>query len=197
MNLPRATHTNYKINISSYSKTFRHLIFRGFWIILLATNFLAHSQETQTRINLHLADVLSIEESSEANDGIVDFFYDSVGDYNSEKVSTVPNSLIITFSRPFDLKVRANGVNFENGQNSIPVNVLTIRRNESSSLTGTSFPVILSSEDQILVHGAGKGSRLNLDLDYLIPQEKSASPDILGKPSGTYTQTITYTACAI
>ncbi|MCG2417937.1 peptidoglycan-binding protein LysM, partial [Aequorivita sp. F47161] len=36
-----------------------------------------------------------------------------------------------------------------------------------------------------------------LELDYLIPAAKSSSSDILGKPAGTYTQTVTYTATAL
>lgn len=155
------------------------------------------AQQATTTINLVLTDVISIEPGSAANDGTVDFYYENENDYNSEKTNTVPNSLIITFSKPFDLKVKANGENFENGSNFIPVNVLTIKRNESSQITGTSSPVILSTEDQVLVSGADRGSKLSLDLDYTIPQAKSASTDILGKPAGTYTQQITYTATAL
>ncbi|MDN6289716.1 MAG: hypothetical protein L0J63_05425 [Tetragenococcus koreensis] len=144
-----------------------------------------------------MADVISIEPGSAANGGSVDFHYENQSDYNSEKTNTVPNSLIITFSKPFDLKVKANGKNFENGTNFIPVNVLTIKRNESSQITGTSAPIILSTQDQVLVSGADRGSKLNLDLDYIIPQTKSSSTDMLGKPAGTYTQEVTYTATAL
>lgn len=156
-----------------------------------------HAQEAKTRVNIVLADVLSIDSGSAANGGNVDFHYETVADYNSEKTATVANSLIITFTKPFELKVKANGENFENGSNAIPVNVLTIKRNPSSNMTGTSSPVILSTEDQVLVSGIGHGSRLTLDLDYVIPQARSSSLDILGKPGGTYTQTVTYTATAL
>ncbi len=155
------------------------------------------AQQATTTVNIVLADVLSIDPGSAANGGTVNFNYENVNDYNSEKMTTVPNSLVITFSKPFDLKVKANGENFENGSNSIPVNVLTIQRNESSQVTGNSSPVVLSTQDQILVSGAGQGSKLSLDLDYVIPQSKSSSLDILGKPAGTYTQKITYTATAL
>ncbi|MCZ4317486.1 peptidoglycan-binding protein LysM [Aequorivita viscosa] len=155
------------------------------------------SQKATTTINLTLTDVLSIELGSVANGGMVDFQYDNVSEYNSEKTTTVPNSLIITFSKPFDLKVKANGANFENGSNVIPVDVLTIRRNESSQLTGVSAPVVLSTQDQVLITGADRGSKLNLDLDYIIPQARSSSTDIMGKPAGIYTQKVTYTLTAI
>lgn len=157
----------------------------------------AQAQQAKTRVNIVLADVISIESGSAANGGNVDFHYENVNDYNSEKVTTVPNSLIITFTNPFDLKVKANGENFENGSYNIPVNVLTIKRNASSQITGNSSPIILSTQDQVLISGADRGSKLNLDLDYIIPQSRSSSTDILGKPAGTYTQQITYTATAL
>lgn len=165
-------------------------------IILISVSF-ASAQTATTRINLKLADVLSIDPGSAANGGSVDFNYNNVADYNSEKTTTVSNSLIITFSKPFDLKVKANGENFENGSNIIPIDVLTIRKNESSQIAGTSTPIILSTQDQVLISGADRGSKLSLDLDYIIPQAKSSSTDILGKPAGNYTQMITYTATAL
>lgn len=165
-------------------------------IMIIGANT-ALAQKATTTINLVLADVISIEPSSAANGGTVDFLYENVNDYNSEKTTTIPNSLIITFTKPFDLKVRANGENFENGSNFIPVNVLTIKRNESSQITGNSSPIILSTQDQVLISSANSGSKLNLDLDYIIPQARSSSSDILGKPAGTYTQKVTYTATAL
>lgn len=155
------------------------------------------AQNATTKINLVLADVISIDSGSAANGGSVDFHYANVNDYNSEKTTTIPNSLIITFTKPFDLKVKANGESFENGSNFIPVNVLTIERNKSSQITGASSPIILSTQDQVLISGANSGNKLNLDLDYIIPQARSSSVDILGKPAGHYSQKITYTATAL
>lgn len=167
------------------------------FIYLLISSVSLNAQEATTSINIILADVLSIDSESAANGGSVDFYYENVADYNSEKIATVPQSLIITFSKAFDVKVKANGHSFESGANSIPVDVITIRRNESSTVSGTSSPVVLSTQDQLLVSGAALGSKLHLNLDYIIPQAKSSSSDILGKPSGTYTQTVTYSASAL
>jgi len=171
------------------------LVFSSILLMFGSNTILA--QGATTTINLVLADVISIDPGSAANGGTVDFHYENVNDYNSEKTTTINNSLIITFTKPFDLKVKANGENFENGSNSIPVNVLTIKRNESSKINGNSAPIVLSTQDQVLISGADRGSKLNLDLDYIIPQARSSSNDILGKPAGTYTQKITYTATAI
>lgn len=156
-----------------------------------------NAQEVSTTINITLADILCINSDSAANGGNVDFAYETVADYNSQKTSTVPKSLIITFSKDFDVRVKASGEYLVSGTNSIPVNVITIRRNESSTVTGVSNPIELSTSDQVLVAGAALGHLLQLDIDYIIPESKSSSTDILGKPSGTYTQTVVYTATAL
>ncbi len=158
---------------------------------------MARAQQITTAVNLVLTDVIYIDPGSAANGGQVDFNYENANDYNSEKTASVPNSLIITFTKPFDLKVKANGENFESGSNSIPVNVLSVQCNASSQINGISTPIILSTQDQVLISGADSGYKMNLDLDYTIAQGRSSSVDILGKPAGNYTQMVTYTATAL
>lgn len=168
-----------------------------FFIILGLGSAKISAQEATTTINLILSDVILIEPSSEAKGGSVNFYYENENDYHSKKTSSVPNSLIITNSKPFDLKVKANGENFENGSDYIPVNVLTIKQSENSQVNGTASPVVLSAENQTLINDVGPSSQLNIDLDYIIPKAKSSSTDILGKPEGTYTQKVTYTVSAL
>ena len=190
INPKQASHIRDHIKCSNLSVLFLIVIF-------FTLQSQAQEATTTTTIKLILADIISIEPASMANGGTVDFQYENVGDYNSEKINTVKNSLLITFSKPFDLNVKSHGENFENGSHYIPVNVLTIRRNESSQIIGNSSPIILSTQDQILLSSTGVGSKLNLDLDYIIPKARSSSSDILGKPAGTYIQKITYTATAL
>lgn len=193
--IPQLTNSQKKFSVTIALKTI------GSRILLLTALFLAttiaHAQVGTTSVNINLMDVLSIDTESAANGGTVDFRYETVEDYNSQKTTTIPKSLVVTFSKAFDVKVKANGEYFVNGSNLIPINVITIQRNQSSTLKGKSTPIVLSTEDQVLVGGAALGSKLQLDLDYIIPQSKSSSNDILGKPSGTYTQTVTYTASAL
>lgn len=190
-------------NISVFNKGNSPLNFKkiGLPLVMLCvlslSTMVATAQEASSTINIILADVLSIDPESAAMDGSVDFSYQTAADYNSEQVATVPKSLVITFSKDFDVRVKANGEYFESGNNFIPVNVITIRKNASSTLTGTSSPVVLSTTDQILVSGAALGYKLQLDLDYLIPASKASSNDILGKPAGNYTQKVIYTATAL
>lgn len=178
----------------SFTKLGLPITILGF--LFLSTTVLK-AQEASTSINIILADVLSIHPESAANGGSIDFMYQTVADYNSEKIATVPKSLIITFSKDFDVRVKADGEFFKSGSDLIPINVITIRKNESSTISGTSTPVVLSTTDQILIGGAALGSKLHVDLDYIIPASKSSSVDIFGKPAGNYTQKAIYTATVL
>ncbi len=149
-----------------------------------------------TRVNIILNDVISIDAGSVANGGVVDFNYVTAADYNSDKTVNVPTSLKVTSTKNFDVKVKADGANFTDGTNNIPVNVLTINA-AGGTIAGTQATIVLSTTDQTLIANAPLGSALTLDLDYTIPAAKSSSADILGKPAGTYTQTVTYTATAL
>ncbi|KUJ52153.1 hypothetical protein, partial [Chryseobacterium sp. JAH] len=142
------------------------------------------------------------DSGSTAIGNTVDFNYATAADYNSDQTITKANSLKITSTKNFNVKVKAGGGSFVNGTNLIPVNVLTIKAAAAAgSMGGTKTPVVLSETDQTLVSNAPLGSALTLNLDYTIPASKSASKssssDILGKPAGTYTQTVTYTATAL
>lgn len=154
--------------------------------------------KTSTKVEINLAEVISIDPGSVAIGGRVDFNYKTAADYNTVSNAVVPNSLIVTSSKSFNIDVKADGENFENGEALIPVDVLTIKpvKGGTTTMTGDQQKVVLSTKPQTLIQGADLGSAVTLELDYEIPAAKSSSSDILGKPAGTYTQTITYTATA-
>lgn len=159
----------------------------------------AQNNTATTTVNITLADVIAIDQtSSAAAGGVVNFNYSSAEDYNSDQTVNVPTSLVVTSTNTFDIKVKADGADFVNGTNNIPVDVLTIKpvMTGTTTMTGNPSNVVLSTTDQTLVSGAELGSNRVLELDYFIPEAKSSSPAILGKPAGTYTQTVTYTATA-
>ncbi|MBD8084651.1 peptidoglycan-binding protein LysM [Chryseobacterium caseinilyticum] len=170
-----------------------------FGAIILGTNSVqAQNTTATTTVNITLSDVISIDNGSTAIGNNVDFVYTTAADYNSDQTVTKANSLKVTSTKNFNVKVKAGGSNFISGSNSIPVNVLTIKAAASAgTMGGTKTAVVLSTVDQNLVTNAPLGSSLTLNLDYLIPASKSSSADILGKPAGTYTQTVTYTATAL
>ncbi|MCZ4317487.1 peptidoglycan-binding protein LysM [Aequorivita viscosa] len=149
-----------------------------------------------TTVNITLADVISILPSSAANGGNINFSYDTASAYHADQTKNQPNALIVTSTKTFDVAVKAGGTNFTDGTNLIPVDVLTIKpvSGGNTTMTGTQSNVVLTTNDQKIVTGATLGSEVVLDIDYEIPAAKASSPDILGKPAGTYTQTVIYTA---
>jgi hypothetical protein len=155
-----------------------------------------NSEQISTSVNIILADIISMDVGTVASGGSVDFNYLNTTDYNSSKNVTVPNSLVIISSKNFDVKVKSEGANFVSGANVIPVDILQVKAIPGGSLTGTLNEVTLSTTDQVLVSNASSGAKQSLNIAYSISAEK-ASQILLGKPKGTYTQTVTYTATAL
>ena len=155
-----------------------------------------NSEQVTTAVNIILADVIAMDIGTVASGGTVDFNYVDTTDYNSSKNVTVPNSLVIISSKNFDVKVKSEGANFVSGANVIPVDILQIKAIAGGSLMGTMNEVTLSTTDQVLVSNASSGAKQSLNIAYSISAEK-ASKGLLGKPAGTYTQTVTYTATAL
>ncbi|WP_365866958.1 peptidoglycan-binding protein LysM [Chryseobacterium sp.] len=155
-----------------------------------------NSEQVSNSVNIVLSDVISMDIGAVASQGTVDFNYVNTTDYNSSKKVTVPNSLVIISSKNFDVKVKSEGSNFVSGTNVIPVDILQVKAIPGGSLMGTLNEVTLSATDQVLVGNASSGSKQSLNIAYSISAEK-ASKVLLGKPKGTYTQTVTYTATAL
>lgn len=155
-----------------------------------------NSGQMSTSVNIILSDVIAMDIGSVASEGAVDFNYGNTNDYNSAKNVTVPNSLVIISSKNFDVKVKSEGTHFVSGANVIPVDILQVKAIPGGSLIGTLNEVTLSANDQVLVSNAGLGTKQSLNIAYSISAE-NASRILLGKPQGTYTQKITYTATAL
>lgn len=167
-------------------------------LVSLGSNHISaqNSENVSTTVNIILADVISMDFGTGGSGGAIDFNYLNTSDYNSSKNVTVPNSLVINSSKNFDIKIKSEGANFVSGANLIPVDVLQVRAIPGGSLTGIMNEVTLSTNDQVLVSSAGLGANKTLNLAYSISAEK-ASKVLLGKPKGTYTQTVTYTATSL
>ena len=157
-----------------------------------------NSNPVSTTVNIILSDVISIDAGSVANSGSVDFNYTTAAHYNAPMNVTVPNSLIVTSSKNFDVKVKAEGTNFVNAAHAdvIPVNVLQVKAVTGGTMVGTLNDITLSNADQVLVTNATLGAQKSLSIDYSISAKK-AQTVLLGKAAGTYTQKVTYTATAL
>ena len=152
-----------------------------------------YSQATTT-VNIEINGFIHIHLNSEAAGGVVNFTYSSPEHYNTDQKISVANSLIVSASEAFDIKVKSNVANFTFGQNNIPVDALRIKAVNGGSLNGIHREVTLSQNNQTLVENSPRGNDLSLNLEYTIPRDKSSN--FLGKPAGTYTGTVTYTATA-
>ncbi len=151
------------------------------------------SNSVSTTVNIKLSDVISID-SGAAVDGIVNFNYTTAAEYNTARNVPVPNSLVVTSSKDFDVKVKADGPDFVNGSNLIPVDVLQIKASAEGLATAASFAdITLSDADKVLITKAKLGAKRSFSIDYSISAEK-AQTVLLGKPVGTYTAKVTYTA---
>lgn len=166
--------------------------------IVLGNNqvFAQNSDQVSKSVNIILSDVIAMDIGSAASEGTVDFNYGSTKDYNSSKNVTVPNSLVIISSKNFDVKVKSEGSHFVSGANVIPVDILQVKAIPGGSLAGNLNEVTLSTTDQVLVSNASLGTKQSLNIAYSISAE-NASKVLLGKPQGTYTQKVTYTATAL
>ena len=160
-------------------------------IVLGTNNVQAQTKDTNeasTVATIELAEVISIS----ANNKPVAFAYKTAYDYNNDQKVAKATTLKVTSSKKFDIKVNAKGENFTDGTNNIPVNVLKIIATGGG--TDSKVPeIVLSKDVKTIVAESPGGSELTWELDYTIPKDKSSSSDILGKPAGTYTQTIMYT----
>jgi|SRR5690606_7210721 len=178
----------------------RNFITSTLIITLLFISFSIKAQTT-ANININLSDVISVAPNSSIHADPVRFQYKNEGDYNKSQTIVRNSYLIITATQTFDVKVKADGPNFIGegiaAGSLIPVNVLTVDASDNTDLPGAVISIInLSTEDQNIVTGAAKGNEKQLAIKYIIPQNKSQSLDILGKPSGNYVQTLTYSVVA-
>lgn len=164
-------------------------------IVFGTTKTFAQIENAQatTTVLVSVNDFVTIDVESMAIGGLVAFNYVTGDDFKSTKTENVPNSLIVSSSRSFGILIKADGANFTDGINHIPVDVLTIKSSDGGTMSGIPRSLVLSTDNQTLVGVSWYGISLRLNIDYEISAAK-ASSDILGKPPGNYMQTVTYTA---
>ncbi|MDR4955270.1 hypothetical protein REB14_24150 [Chryseobacterium sp. ES2] len=105
-------------------------------IILGTNNVQAQNTTATTTVNITLNDVISIDAGSTAIGNSVDFNYVTAADYNSDQTNTKANSLKVTSTKNFNVKVKSGGANEMKGTNLIPGNVLTIKAATAAGTQG-------------------------------------------------------------
>ncbi|MDY0930123.1 peptidoglycan-binding protein LysM, partial [Chryseobacterium sp. CFBP8996] len=76
-------------------------------IALGTNNVKAQNTTAITTVNITLNDVISIDAGSAAIGNTVDFNYATAADYNSDQTITKANSLKVTSTKNFNVKVKA------------------------------------------------------------------------------------------
>lgn len=181
-------------------KEFLTLLVTGLlFLFFLSFNSHAQTNSATTHVSIILTDLIAIDQESIAVSNPVTFNYANVNDYNTSQTHHASKSISVISTKSYDLKVKANGDSFTDGVNHIPINVLSIKpvQGGTSTMGGTMNTINLTTFDQNLVSNAPKGFKKVLDIEYQISELKASSSDILGKPAGSYSQTITYTAVAL
>lgn len=156
----------------------------------------AQAQATSsTNVKINLTDFITTEAGNQTDTGktpgaaVVEFNYPNAASYTVNQEKSLTGHLKVTATKTFQVTVKAAGANFVNGASNIPVNVMDITPTAPGS--GTAKTVNLSTTDQSILTGVTAGIK-TVDVKYSIPAAKAQS-DILGKPQGTYQQTVVYT----
>jgi hypothetical protein len=120
----------------------------------------------------------------------VDLSFNSAAAYNQGLTAAMPNPITVSSTVPYNVTVRASG-NFISGANSIPIGVLTVEG--TAAQTGIN-PVILTATAQNLFTSADPVIDRAINLQFRVPNTQTVN--LLNKPPGTYTATLTFTIVA-
>lgn len=146
------------------------------------------NQLANANLTINVADLGELR----LNTAAVKLTFENSSNYLQGVYTDVANQLTISKTTPYDLSVKAQSAYFTMGQEGIPVNVLSI--GPAVGQLGMQTVESLSTQSQSLISAGIPTIDRNLSLRYRIPATKTAQ--LLGKPQGTYTATITYTLTA-
>lgn len=139
-------------------------------------------------LNISIADLGELR----LNTATVNLAFKNSTDYQQGVSVDVANQLTLSKTTPYDLSVKAQSAYFTMGNESIPINILSV--GPADGQLGMQTVESLSTQSQTLISAGAPVIDRNLSLRYRIPATKTAQ--LLGKAQGTYTATITYTLTA-
>lgn len=167
----------------------------AFMALALGANAQTKTATASTVLKIKVTEFISVEDGNLTTVGTtpaagaeVNFIYDEAADYEKDQEKVITNHLKVASTNSFQVTAKAMGPNFESGINTIPVGVLDVTPAAPGS--GTAKTIRLTDAEQQVLTGVKAGLR-QIDVKYTIPA-KRAQEDILGRPSGTYQQTIIY-----
>lgn len=150
----------------------------------------APSALTLPTTNLQLT-VAKISELVIPASTVVNMNFNSASTYQKGLSAALSNPVTLSSTVPYQVTVRAGG-NFSSGTTTIPAGVVIVEA--APSETSTVTPVVLSTSPQLLVNGTTAVIDRTLNLQFRIPATQTAN--LLGKPAGTYANTVIFSLVA-
>ncbi|OKS86599.1 hypothetical protein [Mucilaginibacter polytrichastri] len=156
--------------------------------------FDAQTTPTATTQTLTCPLTITVSDLSElkVNQADINLNYTGSADYTNGIYADASGHLTLSNTNPFDVYVKASSSTLSNGANTLPVSVITIA--PMPAYPGSFTSVNLSATAQKILSGTVPAVDKILNVRYAIPAAKS--PQLLGKPAGTYNTTVTYSFIA-
>jgi hypothetical protein len=155
--------------------------------------FDAEESGTITPQNLSSTFVVNVADMAElvVNDRDINLVFKTAADYKNGVYVDMPAHVSLSATSPYDVFVQSSSSTLSNGSNSIPVSALQISAGTSDGTTVV--PIVLNATRQRML-GILPIIDKKINIRYSISAAEAAK--LIGKASGTYTTSITYSLIA-
>lgn len=153
--------------------------------------FDAESSGTPLSQSLFSAVLVNVADMGElvVNNQDVTLKFQTANDYKNGVHVDMPAHLSVSATSPYDVFVKASNTSLSNGSNSIPVSALQI-----SAGSGDEFAPLILKDTRQRILGISPVLDKKMNIRYSISASEAAK--LMGKASGTYTTSITYSLIA-
>ncbi|RAJ04103.1 hypothetical protein LX64_02981 [Chitinophaga skermanii] len=117
----------------------------------------------------------------------------TANDYANGVSATYANAITVTSTANYSITVKTSSADLANGANTIPVSNVNVAVSGTTGV-GTTGSGALSTTDLAIVTNAPAAIAKGIGLTY---STTAGNPAFVGKPSGNYTTTLTFTATAL
>jgi hypothetical protein len=145
------------------------------------------NQTTTSTLNVTVADMQAFT----MNDATTTLNLNSISGYQGI-TQAQPNHMTVSSTSPWSISVVAASSNLSNGSNTIPVNYISIGNVSGQTLLTNT---ILSSGSQTITSSRPPAINQSVGVNYTI--SAANAQQLINKPSGTYSTTLTYTLSAL
>lgn len=160
----------------------------AFLVVLAGVSISSKASAQNATLTVTLTPVL-VMTVNETNPTLV---FSNATDYANGVSATYNNALTVTSTTAYTIKVRSGSADLVNGSNTIPVSNVKVAPSGTTGI-GTTTTVSISTTDQAIITTAPAAILKNINLQYSTDANNEA---FIGKPSGNYTATLTFTATA-